>query len=57
MEMPLQVVEINAIPTSEYPTPAVRPLNSRLNCDKLKNTFGLHLPDWKVGVNRMLQEI
>ena len=53
----LKVAEINPIPTSEYPTAAVRPLNSRLNCDKLKNTFGLHLPDWKVGVNRMIQEI
>jgi len=53
----LQVVKVNPIPTSEYPTPAIRPLNSRLNCAKLRNTFDLHLPDWKVGVNRMLQEI
>ena len=53
----LQVSQINPIPTSEYSTPAQRPLNSRLNCAKLRNSFDLHLPDWKIGVKRMLQEI
>jgi dTDP-4-dehydrorhamnose reductase len=53
----LQVSQINPIPSSEYPTPAQRPLNSRLNCDKLRSTFGLNLPHWKLGINRMLQEI
>lgn len=53
----LQVSQIKQIPTSEYPTPAIRPLNSRLNCDKLRDTFGLHLSHWKSGVDRMLQEI
>ncbi|MBB4305331.1 dTDP-4-dehydrorhamnose reductase [Rhodobium orientis] len=38
------------IPTADYPTPAVRPLNSRLDCGKLKATFGIDLPDWWVGV-------
>jgi dTDP-4-dehydrorhamnose reductase len=46
-----------AIPTSEYKTAAKRPLNSRLNCDKLKSSFTLHLPHWTVGINRMLAEI
>ena len=45
------------IPTAEYPTPAQRPLNSRLDTTKLQATFGLHLPDWKDGVRRMLTEI
>ena len=57
MGQSLEVNEIKPIPTSEYPTAAVRPLNSRLNCDKLQNTFGLHLPGWKAGVSRMLQEM
>ena len=45
-----------AIPTSAYPTPAQRPLNSRLDCSKLKSTFDLQLPPWQIGVNRMLAE-
>lgn len=49
--------QIEAIPTSAYPTPACRPLNSRLATDKLRTTFGLHLPHWQDGVARMLTEI
>ena len=48
---------IEAIPTSAYPTPARRPLNSRLDTTKLRRTFGLTLPAWQVGVDRMLTEI
>jgi dTDP-4-dehydrorhamnose reductase len=47
---------IIAIASSAYPTAARRPLNSRLNTDKLQNTFALRLPDWRVGVARMLSE-
>ncbi|MBO6505231.1 MAG: dTDP-4-dehydrorhamnose reductase [Kordiimonadaceae bacterium] len=39
--------EVAAIPTSEYPTPAKRPANSRLDCSKLKRVFGLQQPDWR----------
>ncbi|MDP2787353.1 MAG: dTDP-4-dehydrorhamnose reductase [Pseudomonadota bacterium] len=35
------------IPSSDYPTPARRPLNSRLNNDKLERVFGVRLPDWR----------
>ncbi|MFT7772025.1 dTDP-4-dehydrorhamnose reductase [Roseateles sp.] len=49
--------QILAIPTSDYPTPAKRPLNSRLACAKLQQRFGLHLPPWQQGVERMLNEI
>ena len=42
------------IATRDYPTPARRPLNSRLATDKLRNAFGLSLPDWQAGVDRML---
>lgn len=52
----LAVEAVNPIPTSEYPTPAKRPLNSRLATAKLRNAFSLHLPDWQSGVTRMLME-
>lgn len=47
---------VEAVPTSAFPTPAVRPHNSRLNTDKLQAAFGLKLPHWQVGVARMLAE-
>lgn len=52
----LAVEVINPIATTEYPTPAKRPLNSRLSTAKLRNSFSLHLPDWQSGVTRMLME-
>ncbi|QXG48520.1 dTDP-4-dehydrorhamnose reductase [Pseudomonas viridiflava] len=53
---PLAVETISPIATTEYPTPAQRPLNSRLNTDKLRQNFSLHLPGWQSGVTRMLME-
>jgi dTDP-4-dehydrorhamnose reductase len=47
---------VRPIPTSGYPTPAQRPLNSRLDTFKLRHAFGLHLPPWQQGVERMLME-
>ena len=49
--------EVAPVPTSAFPTPAVRPHNSRLNTSKLQTTFGLTLPHWQAGVERMLTEI
>jgi dTDP-4-dehydrorhamnose reductase len=49
--------EVKPVSTSAFPTPAQRPLNSRLNTRKLQTTFGLVLPPWEQGVGRMLQEI
>ena len=46
-----------AVPTSAFPTPAKRPGNSRLNTQKLRDTFGLTLPTWQSGVERMLTEV
>jgi dTDP-4-dehydrorhamnose reductase len=43
--------------TANYPTPAQRPLNSRLDTRKLREAFQLTLPRWQSGVDRMLQEI
>jgi dTDP-4-dehydrorhamnose reductase len=45
------------IPTSAYPTPAQRPLNSRLDTSRLRQALGIHLPHWQQGVERMLTEI
>jgi dTDP-4-dehydrorhamnose reductase len=49
--------DVHPIPTANYPTPAQRPLNSRLDCSKLQKAFGLTLPEWQQGVARMLTEI
>jgi len=49
--------QILPIPTRDYPTPAQRPLNSRLSTAKLQQRFGLQLPQWQQGVARMLTEI
>jgi dTDP-4-dehydrorhamnose reductase len=48
---------IQPIPTSAYPTPAARPLNSRLDTTKLQQALNIHLPDWQHGVERMLAEV
>ncbi|CAI8946408.1 dTDP-4-dehydrorhamnose reductase [Pseudomonas sp. IT-347P] len=53
----LAVKEVNPIDTTAYPTPARRPLNSRLNTQKIRDNFSLHLPDWQSGVTRMLMEV
>ena len=50
-------VNVLPIPTSEYPTPAVRPLNSRLNCSKTQEVFSIHRPDWRIGLNDILNEL
>jgi dTDP-4-dehydrorhamnose reductase len=47
---------VAAVPTTAFPTPAQRPLNSRMDTHKLQAAFGLTLPDWQVGVARMLHE-
>lgn len=52
-----RATEIAPIPTSAFPTPARRPGNSRLDTRKLQQHFGLHLPAWQQGVDRMLDEL
>jgi dTDP-4-dehydrorhamnose reductase len=44
------------VPSSSYPTPARRPLNSRLDGSRLARSFGLRMPPWQWGVDRMLAE-
>ncbi len=56
-EVDWKVAEIAPVPTSAFPTPAKRPLNSRLCTHKLQQGFGLVMPPWQQGVDRMLAEI
>lgn len=49
--------KIKEITTLDYPTQALRPANSRLDCSKLKNTFGIEPDDWKQSLGVMLDEI
>ena len=51
------VKEVAAVATTEFPTPAARPLNSRLNCSQLENALQLKLPAWQTGVDAMLSKI
>lgn len=47
LDAPETPARLLPIPSSDYPTPARRPLNSRLNNDKLERVFGVRLPDWR----------
>ncbi len=49
--------EVVDIPTSEFPTPALRPLNSRLDCTSTEADFGIVRPDWKRGLSEVLKEL
>lgn len=45
------------IPTTEYPTPALRPLNSRLDCEAIQKTFGITRPFWRDGLEEILRDL
>ena len=47
-------VAVTDIPTADYPTPAPRPLNSRLDCAATQAVFGLSRPDWRAGLRGVL---
>ncbi len=49
--------EIVDIPSSEFPTKAERPLNSRLDCSTLTRDFGIERPDWRAGLGNVLEEL
>jgi dTDP-4-dehydrorhamnose reductase len=53
----LQLDALKPITAAEYPTPAKRPQNSRLNCVKLMDCFDLHLPAWQEGVNDVMDRL
>ena len=50
-------VSVKEILTSDYPTPAKRPLNSRLNCESLARDFGIARPDWRNDLTTVLEEL
>jgi dTDP-4-dehydrorhamnose reductase len=56
---PLGMPQVPVIPitTADYPTPARRPANSRLDCGKLERTFGVRLPAWEKGVSECMGEL
>lgn len=47
---------VTPITSAEYPTPAKRPQNSALNCEKIEHSLGIHQPDWRIGLRNTLQE-
>ncbi len=49
--------DVAEIPTSDYPTPARRPLNSRLDCTASETVFGLSRPDWRAGLTDILKDL
>lgn len=53
-EMTGRAVKVTKIPTSQYPTPATRPANSRLDCTKLKSTHGIQLPHWQASTRNVV---
>ena len=55
-ELKLAVKEVAPVPTEAFPLPAPRPRNSRLDTRRLQAAFGLVLPPWQQGVERMLAE-
>ncbi len=50
-------IKVNAITTAEYQDPTKRPANSMLDCEKIKNTFGIEMPSWKESLNQVLTEL
>jgi len=57
MEGPFCIKTLKAIPTTEYPTPATRPVNSQLALSKLESTFLVKMPDWKKSLSLCMDEI
>ncbi|NNE51591.1 MAG: dTDP-4-dehydrorhamnose reductase [Sulfitobacter sp.] len=48
---------VTDIPSSDYPTPALRPLNSRLDCSTIARTFGIERPDWHATLDHILSDL
>ena len=52
-----KIARLTPIATSEYPTPAKRPANSRLNCDRLREVFGFMMPAWQESTSAVVSEV
>ena len=57
LNLQLTIKELKAIPTSDYPTPAIRPMNSQLALTKLESIFTIKMPDWKKSLSVCMAEI
>ena len=57
VELKVAPEAIAAILATEYPLPAPRPANSRLDTSKLREMFGIHVPDWRQGIHFLLDQI
>ena len=53
----LAAEQVRPISSREYPLPAPRPANSRLDTTRLRETFALHLPDWRIGLDHVLAQL
>lgn len=52
-----KAVTVTSIPTTDYPTPAKRPLNSRIDCSTTQQVFGIARANWRNGLNMILQDL
>ncbi|MEL7087056.1 MAG: sugar nucleotide-binding protein, partial [Planctomycetota bacterium] len=52
-----RAVTVTGIPTTDYPTPAARPLNSRLDCTTLETDFGIAPADWQAELTRIVKAL
>jgi len=50
-------IKVRPITSEQYPTPAKRPENSRLNCEKLARVFAISLPDWRLGTAQCVERL
>ncbi len=48
---------VTAVLTENYPTPARRPFNSRMDCTTTQETFGLTRPDWRIGLRAIFKDL
>jgi dTDP-4-dehydrorhamnose reductase len=56
-ELAIDPTKVDPIPTADWPTPATRPLNSRLSLDRIEKALGIRLPDWKAQLALTLAEL
>ena len=57
LNLKLKIKDIKAIPTADYPTPAIRPMNSRLALTKLESIFAIKMPGWKGARYQCMEEV
>ena len=52
-----RAVTVTGIATAEYPTPAARPLNSRMDCTAIETDFAIPAPDWRAGLAQVITDL